>query len=74
VLSARSGRRDRVRARLTPLGLSQRLSLDLGHEQEHIRITAVRNDIAHGRPVKSGTMVIEALAISERLLDALAAA
>ena len=55
------------------LELSERLELDLGDEHEHIRVTAVRNDIAHGRPVKSGTMVIEALAISERLLDALAA-
>jgi hypothetical protein len=60
---------DLVRA----LELGERLSLDLGSEQEHVCVITVRNDIAHGRPVKSGTLVIEALAISERLLDVLVA-
>lgn len=53
------------------LNLGQRLELDLGNQYEHERVTAVRNDIAHGRPPASGTEVIEALAIAERLLDAL---
>ncbi len=53
------------------LGLGAMLGLDLG--REHELVTTVRNDIAHGRPPKNGTAVIEALSISERLLDALAA-
>jgi hypothetical protein len=53
------------------LDLDGRLRLDLGDEQEHVLVTAVRNDIAHGRPVRSGTTVIEALAVSERLLDSI---
>jgi hypothetical protein len=56
------------------LDLGERLGLDLGIEQEHVLVTAVRNDIAHGRPVKSGTAVIEALSISERLLDSISSA
>ena len=59
---------DLVRA----LDLASALGRDLGTEQEHVLVIAVRNDIAHGRPVNSGKIVIEALAISERLLDALA--
>ena len=51
-----------------------KLGLDLGAEQDHVLVTSVRNDIAHGRPIRSGTMVIEALAVSERLLDELATA
>ena len=58
-------------ALIRKLDLGGRLRLDLGDEQEHVLVTAVRNDIAHGRPVKSGTTVIEALSISERLLDSI---
>lgn len=55
------------------LELGKELGLNLGDEQDHGLVTSVRNDIAHGRPPKSGSAVIEALSISERLLDALAA-
>ena len=48
------------------LELGATLGLDLGTKQDHQLVTAVRNAIAHGRPVESGTMVIEALAVSER--------
>jgi hypothetical protein len=54
------------------LDLGNVLGLDLGTEKEHVLVTGVRNDIAHGRPPRNGTVVIEALAIAERLLDALA--
>jgi hypothetical protein len=55
------------------LNLGQRLERDLGTQYEHGRVTSVRNDLAHGRPPASGMEVIEALAIAERLLDALTA-
>jgi hypothetical protein len=51
------------------LELGRRLTADLGVEAEHVRVTRVRNAIAHGRPVQSGTEVIAALAIAERILD-----
>lgn len=54
------------------LALGAELGLDLGAEQEHVLVTAVRNDIAHGRPPRNGSAVIEALSISEQLLDAIA--
>jgi hypothetical protein len=53
------------------LELGQRLGIDLGNEAEHVRITGVRNDIAHGRPVQSGADVIEALETAERILDSI---
>lgn len=51
------------------LGLGDRIGVDLGSAEEHDCVTAVRNDIAHGRPVKSGGDVIRALEIAERILD-----
>jgi hypothetical protein len=53
------------------LELGRRLAIDLGNEPEHDRITSVRNDIAHGRPVRSGADVIAALEIAERILDSI---
>lgn len=53
------------------LELSPRLSIDLGTQEEHELITSVRNDIAHGRPVRSGAVAIESLTVSERILDAI---
>ena len=53
------------------LDLGRRLGADLGDESEHVRVTRVRNAIAHGRPVQSGSEVIPALAIAERILGSL---
>ena len=54
------------------LRLGPRLTIALGTEDEHVRLTTVRNDIAHGRPVKSGSAAIDALALAQQLLDSLA--
>lgn len=53
------------------LSLGPERGLDLGGDQEHAVIVSVRNDIAHGRPPGSRGDVIEALVLSERLLDTL---
>jgi hypothetical protein len=52
------------------LDLSRELNLPLGSEDEHVRLTKVRNDIAHGR-TPHGAAVIDALDIAERILDSL---
>jgi hypothetical protein len=53
------------------LEIGRRLGVDLGSQQEHEQITNVRNDIAHGRPVRSGADVIAALGFAERILDSI---
>lgn len=52
------------------LNLGRRLSVFLGSEVDHSKLTKVRNDIAHGR-IAHGAAVIEALDIAERVLDGL---
>lgn len=54
------------------LELSGRLALGLGTQSEHELVTAVRNEIAHGREVRGGVEVIRALEVAERILDAIA--
>ena len=53
------------------LELGRRLDVDFGSQQEHEKITSVRNDIAHGRPVRSGADVIAALETAERIIDSI---
>ncbi|HXF97940.1 MAG TPA: hypothetical protein VNJ46_04935 [Gaiellaceae bacterium] len=53
------------------LELGRRLGIDFGTQAEDERIVSVRNDIAHGRPVRSGADVIDALAAAERILDSI---
>jgi hypothetical protein len=54
------------------LRVGEALGVDLETQAEHDLVVAVRNDIAHGRPVRSGSAAIAALETAERLLDALA--
>ena len=56
------------------LRLDRRYEIDFGVEEEHIGITAVRNDIAHGREVEDSRSAVGALASAERLLERLAEA
>jgi hypothetical protein len=55
------------------LDLSSRLAIDLWTQADRELIVKLRNDLAHGRPVKSGRDAIRALLLTERVLDSLAA-
>jgi hypothetical protein len=55
---------------VTALQLGSRLSVDLGSKEEHVLLAGVRNAIAHGREAP-GADVIDALVVTERILDAI---
>jgi hypothetical protein len=61
--------RDRFQV-IRELELANELKVDLKGQREHELVTAVRNDIAHGRAVRRGADVIEALELAEQILDA----
>jgi hypothetical protein len=53
------------------LRLDRRYEIELGNEAQHVMITAVRNDIAHGREVDDPHAAIAALATAESYLTQL---
>jgi hypothetical protein len=51
------------------LDLAGRFAVDLGNQGQHELVITIRNDIAHGRELGSGTNAIKALELAERLID-----
>lgn len=52
------------------LDVGRRAGVDLGSEEEHVRLARVRNDIAHGR-TPHGSEIVVALETAERILDSI---